>query len=82
MAALAHCSIARLAEVLGAHQKEIMSEWQVQASVLLRDLDLDKPTLTDHLPNFVAKSPANLFEAFQSSLKSPGTLCELDLDLM
>jgi signal transduction histidine kinase len=60
MASLEHCTVARLAEILGAHQEEIMSEWQVQASELLRELNLDKPTLTNHLPDLVAEITRDL----------------------
>ena len=37
-----------------------MSEWRVQASELLRELNLDKPTLTDHLPDLVAEITRDL----------------------
>lgn len=32
-----------------------MGEWRARAGELLRDLHLDKPTLTDHLPDLVAE---------------------------
>jgi len=37
-----------------------MSEWQLQASELLRELNLDKPTLTNHLPDLVAEITRDL----------------------
>ena len=37
-----------------------MDEWRLQAGKLLRDLDLDKPTLTDHLPDLVAEITRDL----------------------
>jgi two-component system phosphate regulon sensor histidine kinase PhoR len=60
MASLEHCSVARLAEVFDASREEIMSEWQLQASELLRELNLDKPTLTNHLPDLVAEITRDL----------------------
>ncbi len=37
-----------------------MGEWRVQASDLLCELDLDKPTLTNHLPDLVAEITRDL----------------------
>lgn len=53
--AIEHCTLAHLAEVFDHAQEEIIAEWRTQASTLLRDRDLDKPTLTNHLPDLVAE---------------------------
>ena len=37
-----------------------MDEWRIQAGELLRNLDLDKPTLTNHLPDLVAEITRDL----------------------
>ena len=37
-----------------------MDEWRVRAGELLRELDLDKPTLTNHLPDLVAEITRDL----------------------
>jgi hypothetical protein len=58
--ALEHCSVERLAELFASCQEEIMDEWRLQAGELLRDLQLDKPTLTDHLPDLVAEITRDL----------------------
>ena len=48
-----HCTVRQLATVFGECQDEIIVEWRVQAGELLRELKLDKPTLTDHLPDLI-----------------------------
>jgi signal transduction histidine kinase len=48
-------TIQQLASILGQYQGEIMDEWRTQAAKLLRDLDLDHRTITDHLPDIVAE---------------------------
>lgn len=53
MASLEHCSVARLAEVFGRSREEIITEWRLQAGQLLSELNLDKPTITDHLPDVI-----------------------------
>jgi len=60
MASLEHCTISKLAEVFGCHQDEIISEWRSRAGELLRELKLDKPTLTDHMPDLVAEITRDL----------------------
>lgn len=55
-----HCTVEHLAEVFGQCQEEIISEWRLQAEHLLRELTLDKPTITDHLPDVVAKITRDL----------------------
>jgi two-component system, OmpR family, phosphate regulon sensor histidine kinase PhoR len=52
--------VERLAELFASCQEEIMDEWRLQAGELLRDLQLDKPTLTDHLPDLVAEITRDL----------------------
>ncbi len=52
--------MAHLAEVFGRCQEEIIEEWRVHARELLRDLELDKLTLTDHLPDLVAEITRDL----------------------
>ena len=46
--------------MLGGCQEDIISEWRHQAEKLLRDLDLDKPTITDHLPDVIAEITRDL----------------------
>ena len=48
------CSVEHLAVVFARSQEEIIAEWRLQATELLRDLKLDKPTITDHLPDLIA----------------------------
>ena len=55
-----HCRLEQLAEVFEGCQEEIVEEWRLQAGTLLRELDLDKPTLTDHLPDLVAEITRDL----------------------
>lgn len=55
MAAQEHCTVEHLAEVFGRCQEEIIQEWRLQAGKLLRDRHLDKPTITNHLPDLIAE---------------------------
>jgi two-component system phosphate regulon sensor histidine kinase PhoR len=55
-----HCTVERLADVFGDCQEEIISAWRVQASELLRERHLDKPTITNHLPDLVAEITRDL----------------------
>jgi hypothetical protein len=48
-----HCSVQHLAEVFRECEQAIVAEWRAQAGELLRDLHLDKPTITDHLPDVI-----------------------------
>ena len=50
-----HCTVKDLAEHFARCKEEIIAEWRIQAAVLLRELNLDKPTITDHLPDVVAE---------------------------
>lgn len=60
MSLLQHCTATHLAEVFGANQLEIINEWRSQAGLLLRELALDKPTITDHLPDVIAEITRDL----------------------
>jgi signal transduction histidine kinase len=55
VAVIEHCAVEHLARFYEERQEEIMAEWRVQAGELLRELDLDQPTLTNHLPDLVAE---------------------------
>ena len=55
-----HCTVAQLAAVFDKHREEIISEWRLKAGELLRELHLDKPTLTDHLPDLIAEITRDL----------------------
>ena len=50
-----HCTVEHLVEVFGRCQEEIIEEWRLQAGKLLRERHLDKPTITNHLPDLVAE---------------------------
>lgn len=63
-----NCTVEPLAEVFGQCREEIIEEWQLQAGKLLRELDLDKPTITDHLSDVVAEITRDL------ALSRDGTL--------
>ncbi len=54
------CTAERLAEVFGRCQEEIITEWRAEAGQLLRALKLDKPTITDHLPDVIAEITRDL----------------------
>ena len=54
------CTAEHLAEVFGRCQEEIISEWRGEARQLLRALKLDKPTITDHLPDVIAEITRDL----------------------
>ncbi len=60
MPSLEHSTRPKLAEVFGSHQGEIISEWRSGAAALLRERNLDKPTLTDHMPDLVAEITRDL----------------------
>ena len=50
-----------------------MSEWRLQASQLLRELNLDKPTLTDHLPDLVAEITRDLAQRREGAISDEQT---------
>ena len=60
MASQEHCTVEHLAEIFGRCQEEIIAEWRVQAGKVLRELKLDKATITDHLPDVVAEITRDL----------------------
>ena len=65
-----HCTVDDLARLFAGCQEEVISEWRLQAGELLRELNLDKPTITDHLPDVVAEITRDL------ALGRYGTLSE------
>jgi hypothetical protein len=60
MASLEHSTVEHLAEGFGRGQEEIIGEWRLQAGELLRELNLDKLTITDHLPDVIAEITRDL----------------------
>lgn len=62
------CTLEHLAEVLGRCQEEIIAEWRLQAGKLLSELKLDRPTLTDHMPDIVAEMTRDLALSREGSL--------------
>ncbi|MGI9114528.1 MAG: ATP-binding protein [Chthoniobacterales bacterium] len=63
-----HCTVEHLARVFEGCQEEIIIEWRLHANELLRELKLDKPTITDHLPGLIAEITRDL------SLSAAGVL--------
>ena len=61
-------TLQHLAEVLGRGQEEIIAEWRLQAGKLLAELKLDRPTLTDHMPDIVAEMTRDLALSREGSL--------------
>jgi two-component system phosphate regulon sensor histidine kinase PhoR len=55
-----HSTVDDLAQLFAGRQEEVINEWRLQAAELLRDLNLDKPTITDHLPDVVAEITRDL----------------------
>lgn len=55
-----NCTVEHLGEVFAGCQEEIIAEWRLQAGELLRELNLDKPTITDHLPDVIAEITRDL----------------------
>jgi two-component system phosphate regulon sensor histidine kinase PhoR len=68
MASPLPCTVETLAEVFGRSQEEIISEWGLQVGKLLCELHLDKPTITDHIPDVIAEITRDL------ALSRDGTL--------
>ncbi len=50
-----------------------MDEWRTQACELLRDLALDQPTLTDHLPDLVAEITRDLAQGREGAISDEQT---------
>ena len=55
-----HCTVAHLAHVFAQNQEEIVNEWRLQVGELLRERHLDKPTLTNHMPDLIAEITRDL----------------------
>lgn len=70
MSTATDCTVDHLAKLFAGCQEEVISEWRVQAGKLLSELNLDKPTITDHLPDVIAEITRDL------SLGRYGTLSE------
>ena len=49
------CTLEQLAGVFRRSQEEILVEWRIQVNTLLEARKLDKPTITDHLPDLIAE---------------------------
>ena len=62
------CTPEELARVFAQCQEEIIAEWRSKATRLLAELNLDKPTITDHLPDVIAEITRDL------ALSRDGTL--------
>jgi signal transduction histidine kinase len=60
IAALEHCTAEHIADVFSRCQEEIIAEWRVQAHKLLHELNLDRLTITDHLPDIIAEITRDL----------------------
>ena len=60
MASQEYSTVEHLAEVFERCQEEIIDEWRLQTGELLRELNLDKPTITNHLPDDVAEITRDL----------------------
>ena len=73
MASQEHCTIEHLAEVFAGCQEEIVVEWRGQAGELLRKLNLDKLTITDHLPDIIAEIIQDLALSRDGSLSAEHT---------
>ena len=56
--------------MFGRCQEETINEWRLQAGELLRKLHLDRPTLTNHMPDLVAEITRDL------ALSRDGTIAE------
>ena len=72
-AALQHCTVAQLAEIFSASREEIIAEWRVRAGELLQELNLDKPTLTDHLPDLIDEITRDLARGRHGSIADEQT---------
>ena len=68
-----HCTVEHLAEVLGRCQEEIIGEWRQQTGSLLRELHLDKSTLTDHIPDVIAEITRDLAWSRDGTLSAEHT---------
>ncbi len=55
-----HCTVAHLAEVFAQNREQIVDEWRLQVGELLRERHLDRPTLTNHMPDLIAEITRDL----------------------
>jgi signal transduction histidine kinase len=60
MASQVHCTVKHLADVFASCEEEIIAEWRLHAGQLLHERNLDKPTITNHLPELVAEITRDL----------------------
>lgn len=67
------CTVAHLADVFSQNQEEIVDEWRLQVGDLLRERHLDKPTLTDHMPDLIAEITRDLELTRDGSIASEQT---------
>ena len=58
--AQSHCTVAHLADVFAQCREQIIDEWRLQVGELLRERHLDKPTLTNHMPDLIAEITRDL----------------------
>lgn len=68
-----HCTVEHLAELFRLSQEEIISEWRLHAGRLLSELNLDKPTITDHLPDVIAEITRDLALGREGTLSAEHT---------
>jgi two-component system phosphate regulon sensor histidine kinase PhoR len=55
-----HCTIQHLAEIFRQCKEEVLDVWRDETSRLLRELHLDTPTITDHIPDVIAEITRDL----------------------
>ena len=68
-----HCTVAHLADVFAECREEIIDEWRLQVGKLLRERHLDKPTLTNHMPDLIAEITRDLELSRDGSLAAEQT---------
>ncbi len=73
MELLQKCTVAHLADVFAAHQSDIIDEWRLKAGLLLKELALDRPTITDHVPDVIAEIIRDLALGRTGSLSAEHT---------
>ncbi|CAN5329538.1 hypothetical protein BH09VER1_BH09VER1_49210 [soil metagenome] len=67
------CTVGQLADMLAGCPDEIVTEWRRLAGELLKDLKLDRPTLTDHMPDIVAEITRDLSLGREGELSAEHT---------
>lgn len=73
MASHEHCTVQHLAEIFARFQGEIIAEWRRQAGKLLRELNLDTQTITDHIPDVIAEITRDLALSRDGALSAEHT---------